>query len=247
MNRSEHIVAENLSVSFEQTKVLQDVSFTITQGEFVGIFGPNGGGKTTLLRLLLGFSKPTNGKVSILGHNPKQVRTRVGYVPQINKLDKNFPITVIDVVLMGCLSLCNIFGQLPHSAREKALHALEKVGLKDQIHRPFGTLSGGQAQRALIARAIVNDPEILFLDEPTASVDPSAEEAILKLLLELKGKTTILMVTHDLQTIVQNVEKLLCVHRHVHCLHPNEVCEHFGLGLYHSPIVSFQSKGSAPS
>src|SRR3989339_1010 len=101
----------------------------------------------------------------------------------------------------------------------------------------FGKLSGGQAQRVLIARALASNPKLLILDEPTASIDPQAEEEILQILKSLKGNITILMVTHDLQTIIQNVEKLLCVHRHVHVLSPSEVCEHFGLGLYHSPLI----------
>lgn len=237
MNKPYAVEVKNISHSYDKTQVLEDISFTIKRGEFVGIFGPNGGGKTTLLRILMGFNKPSKGKVHLFGKSPKDMRPKIGYVPQINRLDKHFPITVIELVLMGCLSSANPLGALPPSSKEKALIALEKVGLLEKKNEAFGTLSGGQAQRALIARAIVNEPEILFLDEPTASVDPAAEESILALLEQLKGHITILMVTHDLQTIVRKVEKLLCVHRHVHTLLPNEVCEHFGLGLYHSPIL----------
>lgn len=238
------IDVKNLSYSYEKTLVLEDVSFTIKKGEFVGIFGPNGGGKTTLLRLLMGFNKPGKGKIHLFDKSPLALRPRIGYVPQINRLDKHFPISVLELVLMGCLSSSNLFGKLCSSSRDKALQALEKVGLLDKNDQPFGTLSGGQAQRVLIARAIVNNPELLFLDEPTASVDPAAEEMILDILEKLKGNMTILMVTHDLQTIVRKVEKLLCVHRHVHSLLPNEVCEHFGLGLYHSPILTLKTKSS---
>lgn len=237
MNNSYAVEVKNLSHSYDKTQVLEDISFHIKKGEFVGIFGPNGGGKTTLLRILMGFNKPSKGKVHLFGKAPKDIRPRIGYVPQINRLDKYFPITVFELILMGCLSSSNSLGVLDPSCKEKALAALEKVGLLEKKEAAFGTLSGGQAQRALIARAIVNKPEILFLDEPTASVDPAAEETILSLLEQLKGHITILMVTHDLQTIVRKVEKLLCVHRHVHTLLSNEVCEHFGLGLYHSPIL----------
>lgn len=237
------IEIQNLDHSFDKTSVLEKVSFRVEQGEFVGIFGPNGGGKTTLLRLLMGFQKPSRGQIQLFGKSPENLRPKIGYVPQINRLDKLFPITVLDIVLMGCLSSANIFGRLPSSTRAQAEQALEKVGLQDKKDCSFGSLSGGQAQRVLIARAIVAQPDLLLLDEPTASVDPEAEKDILKILEELKGKITILMVTHDLQTIINQVGKLLCVHKQVHTLLPNQVCEHFGLGLYHRPISETTSIG----
>ena len=239
MTKTQAISVCQLSHCYDKTLVLQKVDFEINQGEFVGIFGPNGGGKTTLLKLLMGFEKPSFGKIHLFGKEPSCHRKKIGYVPQINRLDKQFPITVLEVVLMGCLSEASFFGKLSNACKEKALSALNKVGLLEKKNERFGSLSGGQAQRVLIARAIVNDPDILFLDEPTASVDPSAEESILALLQELKGKMTILMVTHDLQTIINKVEKLVCVHKNVHILKPDHVCEHYGLGLYHSPIISF--------
>ena len=265
------IEIQNLDHSFDKTSVLEKVSFRVEQGEFIGIFGPNGGGKTTLLRLLMGFQKPSRGQIRLFGKSPENLRPKIGYVPQINRLDKLFPITVLDIVLMGCLSSANIFGRLPSSTKVQAQQALQKVGLEDKKDCSFGSLSGGQAQRVLIARAIVAQPDLLFLDEPTArnsrsgwatialaivaqpdllfldeptaSVDPEAEKDILKILEELKGKTTILMVTHDLQTIINQVGKLLCVHKQVHTILPNQVCEHFGLGLYHRPISQTTSIG----
>ncbi len=237
MNNRTALEVQGLYHHFDTTTVLENVCFQVDKGEFVGIFGPNGGGKTTLLHLLMGFQKPAQGQILVFGKSPKEIRPNIGYVPQINRLDKHFPITVLEIVLMGCLSSANLFGKLPTSAKQKAMEALKKVGLYDKKESPFGSLSGGQAQRVLIARAIVNQPDLLILDEPTASVDPQAEKDILQILQDLKGDTTILMVTHDLQTIINQVGKLLCVHRQVHTLLPNEVCEHFGLGLYHSPIT----------
>ncbi len=237
------IEVKHLSHQYERNLVLENVNFSIDRGEFLGIFGPNGGGKTTLLRLLMGLENSQKGKILFNGKPLGSNQPKIGYVPQVTKLDKHFPITVIEVVLMGCLSSLNIFGRLTSNAECKAKQALEKVGLLDKKDAHFGTLSGGQAQRALIARAIVNQPEILLLDEPTASVDPEAEKDILTLLTQLKGTMTILMVTHDLQTIVKQVGKLLCVHRQVHILNPDEVCQHFGLGLYHTPIVSLGKEG----
>ncbi len=231
------ISIENLYFSYEKNSILENVNLSILPGEFVGIFGPNGGGKTTLLKILMGFLKQDKGSIRINNKSPKFARSAIGYVPQIAKMDKQFPVTAAEVVQMGCLSKTGLLGFLPPLYKQKSLDALEKVGMLSKKDSSFGKLSGGEAQRVLIARALVSDPEILLLDEPTASVDPSAEKEILSILATLKGKMTILMVTHDLQTILNQVEKLLCVHRHVHTLFPSEVCEHFGLGLYHSPLM----------
>ncbi len=227
---------DNVSFSYEKDCILQDVSIKICDKEFIGIFGPNGGGKTTFLKLLMGFLKPTKGKISLYQADPKNHQNQIGYVPQIARLDRQFPITTLELVLMGALSSCTLLGRYPPHMKEKALHLLEKVDLIEKRNSPYGTLSGGQAQRALIARALLGDPKLLLLDEPTASVDPLREEEILKILLDLKGKITIIMVTHDLQTILQKVERFLCIHKHIHSFLPSEVCEHFALGLYHTPI-----------
>jgi len=238
------VEVHNLSHSYGKQKVLENVNFNIEKGSFVGLFGPNGGGKTTLLRLLMGLEKPSQGYVRLLGKDPKALRPQIGYVPQINNLDKQFPLTTLELVLMGFLSTPMTSRTKRSQEKEKALSTLEQVGLKGKENHHFGSLSGGQAQRALIARAIVHGPEILFLDEPTASVDPEAEQIIINLLLTLQNKMTILMVTHDLQTIIKHVKMLLCVHRQVHPIAPDQVCEHYGLGLYHTPIVSLPK--SAP-
>ncbi len=237
MNKPLAISLQNVSFSYEKTPILEQVNISIPAGEFVGIFGPNGGGKTTLLKLLMGFLKPDIGELSLLGISPKQARTHIGYVPQATKIDRQFPITAEEVVQMGCLSETTFWGLLPQKSKQKALDALEKVKMAHKKDSPFGHLSGGEAQRVLIARALASEPSVLFLDEPTASVDPVAEEEILSILSSLQGSLTILMVTHDLQTILQKVGTLLCVHRKVHTLAPSEVCEHYGLGLYHSPLI----------
>lgn len=237
MKKNPTISLKNVFFSYDKTVVLEGVNLTLYEGDFVAIFGPNGGGKTTLLKLLTGFLKPQTGQISVLGQTPEEARTQIGYVPQTTRLDKQFPITVEEIVQMGCLSKASFWGTLSKEQKKDALQALEKVGLLEIKDRAFGTLSGGQAQRVLIARALVSQPKILLLDEPTASVDPQAEEEILSILDSLKGKMTILMVTHDLQTILHRTESLVCVHRHVHLFSPSQVCEHFGLGLYHSPLI----------
>lgn len=229
------IKSNHLFFQYEETPILENVSFDIQPGQFVGIFGPNGGGKTTLLKLLLGFLKPQKGSLEILGKSPKDAREHIGYVPQISHLDREFPITVLEVVMMGCLDKA-IWRSYIRDAKEKALQALADVGMLDFQNHSFGTLSGGQAQRVLIARALVSTPTILLLDEPTASVDASAEETIYKLLARLKGTMTILMVTHDLQIMMQNVDRFICVHRQVHAYSQAQVCDHFAHGLYHTPL-----------
>lgn len=229
------IEVEGLSFSYEKRPILKGVNLKACSGEFLAVFGPNGGGKTTFLKLLMGFLEPAAGKIRLFGTTSQKARKSISYVPQAAHFDRQFPLSVLELVLMGCLSECSIWGTLPKNAREKALAALEKVGLQGKETQAFGTLSGGQAQRALIARALVSNPKLLVLDEPTASVDPEAEAQIHHLLLKLKGSMTILMVTHDLQGIIEKADRMLCIHRTLTSYTPKQVCEHFAVGLYHSP------------
>ena len=232
------IQVQELEFAYEKTLILHQVNFKVAKGEFVGIFGPNGGGKTTLLKLLMGFLKPKKGHIHLFGKPPKMVLSKIGYVPQLKGFDKKFPISVLEVVLMGALSKARWWGGFPHVEKERALDSLKRVGLYKKRDQPFGTLSGGEAQRVLIARALTSQPEILLLDEPTASIDREAEQMIYQLLEELKKSITILMVTHDLQALVGQVDKMICINREATSYHPREVCEHFALGLYHPPIRS---------
>ncbi len=232
------LTVEHVCFRYDNVPTLDDVTFEVLDGEFVGIFGPNGGGKTTLLKLIMGMLKPQSGVIRLFGQPPKETRHLIGYVPQAMRFDRDFPISALEVVMMGCLKKLNVWGRYPKEVEHKAVHALERVGLAHKAKSSFGTLSGGEAQRTLIARAIVDEPKLLVLDEPTASVDPQAQQGIYQQLAELNQTMTILMVTHDLQTIVDKVGKLLCVHRQVNCLKPKEVCEHFALGLYHAPLTT---------
>jgi zinc transport system ATP-binding protein len=230
------IEIENLSFEIDSTVILEKISLSVKKGEFLGIFGPNGGGKTTLLNLLLGFLKPSSGSIEIFGLPPHQARTQIGYVPQITRFDRKFPISVFEVVAMGLLRKLTWYGRFTAQTKKKALDALEKVGLETLAKRPFSTLSGGQAQRVLLARALANDPQLLLLDEPTASVDAEAEADIHKLLMQLKGTVTILMVSHDLQTIASDVDHLLFIQRKANIMTKEQICGHFAMGLYHTPI-----------
>jgi zinc transport system ATP-binding protein len=226
-----------VNFAYQEMLILKNVYLEIYPGEFIGIIGPNGGGKTTLLKLLLGFLKPNSGRISVFGESPsKTTLQHISYVPQTMRYDRDFPISVMEVVLSGLLSRLPWYGRFMKSERLAAFEALDKLGVADLSERSFGTLSGGQAQRVLIARALVSNPKILLLDEPTANVDSLAESIIYKILEELKGQVTILMVTHDLKTVIDRVERVLCVQHEVVSLLPQEVCEHFAFGLYHPPL-----------
>jgi zinc transport system ATP-binding protein len=228
---------ENVAFSYQDTPVLKDLNFTIKENEFVGIIGPNGGGKTTLLKLMMGFLKPCIGKVEIFHENPCNSLNSIAYVPQTARFDRQFPISVMELVLSGRLSHLSWHGQYSENDKIKALEALEKVNLTTFSKAAFGTLSGGQAQRALIARALVSEPKLLLLDEPTASVDAKAEADIYNILESLKGQMTMMMVTHDLAAVVNKLGRVLLVQGSVLSLTPKEVCEHFAVGLYHGPLI----------
>ncbi len=231
------VALQEVCFSYQDALVLKNISFDIKEGEFVGVIGPNGGGKTTLLKLIMGFLKPQTGKISIFGESPRTARQQISYVPQSLRFDKQFPISVLELVLGGRLSRLPWYGKFNRADKEAAVAALERVGMEDFQHRSFGNLSGGQAQRALIARALASEPKLLLLDEPTASVDSQAEADIYGILKKLQGEITILMVTHNLQAAIELVEKVICVQQTAAVINPQQICEHFALGLYHAPLI----------
>jgi zinc transport system ATP-binding protein len=204
-----------LFFQYDATPVLEDVHLTINQGVFACFAGPNGGGKSTLFRLILGLFPPARGTIRVLGQSPAEARMRMGYVPQNFAFDPRFPVRVADVVRMGCL------GRSPDRKkdRETVQRALEEVGLAHLANQWFNTLSGGQRQRVLIARGLATEPEMLLLDEPTANVDAGAEQEILNLLETLRGKLTVLLVTHNASVASRFLEMIVCVNRRVH-IHP---------------------------
>ncbi len=228
------VEAEELAFAYPTSPgVLEGVNLSIKRGECVVIFGPNGGGKTTLFKLILGLIKPARGSLAVFGTAPENARNQIGYVPQKAPVDPLFPITVLDVVLQGALAHTTWWGHLPLIWKERSLALLKHMGLEPHLHKRFGSLSGGLAQRALLARALLPDPSLLLLDEPTAHVDAEAETAIYDLLLKLKGKTTILLITHNLAAVTPLADRLLCIRRTATPYAPSEVCAHFSAGLYH--------------
>ena len=237
------VVIDHLDFSYQDSLVLKDISFTIKEGQFAGIIGPNGGGKTTLLKLILGFLTPTKGSIAVFGEEPIEARRHMAYVPQSLRFDKQFPISVGELVLEGRLSKLPWYGQYSKEDKQAAKNALEKVRLGHLFDKPFGSLSGGQAQRAWIARALASEPRLLLLDEPTASVDAQAEAEIYSILKQLQGQITIVMVTHNLQAAIELVDKVICVQQTAQLLDPQQVCEHYALGLYHSPLLNLKNSG----
>jgi len=224
MNNDYVIAIEGLTFSYNGAPVLENVNLTIVEREFVWVVGPNGGGKTTLLKLMLGLLKPLRGSLQVFGLNPKQARPRVGYMPQHTHLDPQFPVNVMDVVQMGRLSNSKRLGPYRRRDREIAEQALYDVGLWEMRKQPFSILSGGQQRRLLVARALACEPDLLLLDEPTANLDLAIEQELYELLRKLNEKLTIIMVSHDPAFVSQFVERVVCVNRRV-AVHPTSEME----------------------
>ncbi|MDY6905917.1 MAG: metal ABC transporter ATP-binding protein [Thermodesulfobacteriota bacterium] len=212
------ISLRDVSFAYGRQPVLTRVDVTIKQGEFTTIVGPNGGGKTTLLKLILGRIRPDTGTIRVLGTTPEKACLRVGYMPQHAHLDPRFPVTVMDVVLMGRLG-GNRPGFYTKADRQNALKALSYTGMADMAGRHLSQLSGGQRQRVLIARALSTEPELLLLDEPTSNIDPGSESALFEILQTLNKTMTILIVSHDLGFVSRHVNRVICVNRSL-VVHP---------------------------
>ncbi|NOX57595.1 MAG: metal ABC transporter ATP-binding protein [Planctomycetes bacterium] len=215
MNENQPAMTFNkVSFAYERERVIDEATFAIAHRDFVGVIGPNGGGKTTLVKLMLGILRPREGSIDILGHAPHRACKRIGYMPQHSNLDPEFPVSVLDVVLMGRLG--NVSGFGPYKPRDKnaALAALDEVGLADQAGRPLRQLSGGQKQRVLIARALAGEP--LILDEPTANLDPAVQDDLYDQLRELNKRITIVVVSHDVGFVSLYFRTVICVNRSVH-------------------------------
>lgn len=230
------LAAENLSFAYGSRPIFKDVNFTIYEGDYVTILGPNGGGKSTLAKLITGLLTPTGGRIRIRGKAPRNAGHLTGYVPQYMNFDTSFPITVFDTVLTGCLD--RSFGFYRREQKEEAAAALEAVGLQDMAKASFAEISGGQRQRTMIARALVGQPDILILDEPTAGVDAAIEQDLDDLLHRLNEHLTILMITHDFGFVDASVSRVLCVNNNV-AEHPvEEVDENLILSAYGRPVKS---------
>ncbi|MCF7876111.1 ABC transporter ATP-binding protein [Candidatus Bipolaricaulota bacterium] len=200
-----------LSAGYKGNPVISNVDLKVERNDFVGIIGPNGGGKTTLLKAILGFIQPMEGKVKVFGRSPEKTRSRIGYVPQYATFDEDYPITVKEVVQMGRRKEKKFFERYSRQDLKKTKEVLADVEMNDYKDEPISELSGGQKQRIFIARALVSSPELLLLDEPTASVDRRMEKGIYSLLKELNEDMAIVVVTHDIGVLSSYITKVACL------------------------------------
>ncbi len=202
-------------------RIIKDISFSVFRNDFLGIIGPNGGGKTTLLRTIMGLIKPTEGKITFYNDKGNNVsKLNIGYLPQLNKIDQKFPITVHEVILSG-LSMSRKLPAftIPQRYKQRVEEVAEQMGVEKLLKRPIGELSGGQLQRVLLGRSIIDNPVLLILDEPISYVDKLFETNFYKILDEINKRMAIILVSHDIGTILSTVRNVLCVNEsaHYHC------------------------------
>ncbi|QZY54567.1 metal ABC transporter ATP-binding protein [Crassaminicella profunda] len=205
---------DGVNVFYDHVQVLYNINLKVRENDFLAIIGPNGGGKSTLLKTILGLRKPISGKIKLFDSPIHKSTGIIGYVPQFSKFNKSFPISVKEVVLMGMLKNNNqLFMRFKFSEQKKATEIMKKLDIIQLKDRQIGQLSGGQLQRVLIARALAADPKILLLDEPTASLDANAKTQIYELLKELNKEMTIIMVTHDMSAVSTYVKSIACLNK----------------------------------
>ncbi len=228
---------DDLSIYYGQLPAISGICLDVTDGEYLGIIGPNGGGKSTLLKAILGLVPIFSGTVQIYGNNPGKNGKTVGYVPQLTSLDKRFPITLLEVVLTGIIKPGLFpFFRFTNRDKEMAQELLEKVGIENLANRQIAELSGGEFQKMLIARALAVSPKLLLLDEPTASVDAASRNQIYGLLADLNKNMTIILVTHDLLAISSQVHRLACLNNHLVYHGEPELTDSIVHALYGCPV-----------
>lgn len=231
------IEIKELTVFYGDIPAVTGINLTVADGEYLGIIGPNGGGKSTLLKAILGLVPKSSGTITVYGKSPLKNRGMIGYVPQAAQMDKRFPITPYEVVLTGCLKPgLSPFFRYSQRDRERVCEILEKVGIYNLARRNISELSGGEFQKMLIARALTVNPKILLLDEPTASVDANSRNQIYNLLEELNHNMTILLVTHDMLAISSQVHQLACLNRNLVYHGEPELSEKVVRSLYGCPV-----------
>ncbi|MDF1574540.1 MAG: ATP-binding cassette domain-containing protein [Bacteroidales bacterium] len=224
------IEIKNMDVAYQKQLVLSNVSLSVFEHDFIGIIGPNGGGKTSLLKAILGLIKPVKGEVNLLLN-----RSEIGYLPQGSQVDESFPITVKEVIASGLEHGLKVRPGTARRRRDKVDQALETVGLEKLRSRAIGELSGGELQRTMLARAIISSPGLLVLDEPDTHVDNQFETELYALLKELNKTMTIMLVSHDIGTISPYIKTIACVNRDLHYHPSNEISEE-QLKVYNCPI-----------
>ena len=224
----------NLSIKYNEQLVLHDINFSIEEKDFMAIIGPNGGGKSTLLKVILGILTPDTGEVKVFGREPKKARDLMGYLPQNLVFDPDFPINVFETVLTGRYHV--LFKDYSKQDRKAVLQSLKDVEMQDLKDRQISKLSGGQMQRVFIARAIVREPKLLLMDEPMASIDPEMQRSFYDLMSQLKDKMSIVLVSHDVGAVSTHVDKIACLNRELYYHGPVEDSANGLEEIYHCPI-----------
>lgn len=234
---SEVLRLDNVWVHYDDITALEDVNLFVYRSDFLGITGPNGGGKTTFLKVLLGLVKPSRGKVSIWGDSPKKNRKFIGYVPQHSQFDREFPVSVWDVVMTGRLGQVGLFRKYSEQDKKIAADVLKEVEMFALKDRQIGRLSGGQLQRVLIARALAANPKLLLFDEPAANIDKRSQTNLYSLLKRLNTQIPIVMVSHDMGVVSFYVNRIICLNRRLYYYNAKEITPELPEGLYHYPVI----------
>lgn len=224
---------DSVTAGYEEKIVLRDVTMAVEENDFIGIIGPNGGGKTTLLKVILGLLQPLSGRVDYSPGNLKM--NQIGYMPQVAQGDTLFPVTVEDVVLSGMMHNKGAMGRMSRFEKKRAAEVMDELGLTPMAHQALNELSGGQLQRVYLARAVSGSPRLLLLDEPATFVDSSFEADFYEKLRMLNGRMTIMMVSHDVGTISAWVKSFVCVSEKVF-YHPHSKITQEDLRMYGCPI-----------
>jgi len=236
MSSKELVKLEDIWVYYDDVPVLEGVNLSIEKDDFLGIIGPNGGGKTTLLKVVLGLVKPSRGTVTVLGSTPERNRKLIGYIAQSSLFDHDFPISVLEVVLMGRYGKVGLIKRFSNEDKRLALKALENVEMLDYKDRQIGRLSGGEQQRVFIARALVAEPKMLLLDEPTTGVDTPMQTEFYELLAKLKRTMAIVLVSHDISAVSIHVDSIACLNHQLYYHGSKEVGPEILEATYKCPV-----------
>lgn len=244
---SKLIEIANLNVGYENNpNVLNDVSLTIYQDDFLGVIGPNGGGKTTLLKSILGLLRPESGAITFYEKEQPTPSINIGYLPQINQIDKKFPISVSEVILSGLTLQKQLFRRYSASDKKRVSEVAERLGISNLLPRAIGELSGGQLQRVMLGRAIIDNPKLIILDEPSTYVDKLFETNFYKLLGDLNQEIAIMLVSHDVGTIISLVKNVACVNQGLHYHSGTNVSQEWLISAYESCPIEILGHGSLP-
>jgi zinc transport system ATP-binding protein len=234
---------QDITVTFDSKVVLSEANLSVNENDFIGVIGPNGGGKTTLLKAILGLIQPSSGQI-IFSDEMKNRGSDIGYLPQVNKFDNRFPISVFEVILSGLARQKSWSSGFIQKDKAKVGAIIDELGIGKIARKPIGELSGGQMQRTFLGRALISNPKLLILDEPDTYVDNQFEGELYKKLKELNTRMAILLVSHDMGTISTYVKSIACVNRELH-FHPSNIISQEELASYNCPIQII-THGSVP-